>query len=143
MSVSKFNAEGYHDPTAYEALSAVARDEKARTRPHRPMVFICSAYAGDVAENIMNARRYCLFAVRQGVIPFAPHLLYTQFLDDHDGEQRALGLSFGLAWLRKCDALWLFGERISDGMRREINAAKRHGLRIKHYNDNLEEIYHE
>ena len=140
MSVSKFNAEGYYDPTTYEALTNWEREEKQKARAYRPLVFICSPYAGDVARNIENARRYCGFAVKQGAIPVAPHLHYPQFLDDTDNEQRELGLFFGMVWLRKCDALWFFGDRISDGMKREIQAARRHGLQIKQFNNNLEEV---
>lgn len=140
MSVSKFNAEGYYDPTTYEALTNWEREEKRKAHTYRPLVFICSPYAGDVARNIENARRYCGFAVKQGAIPVAPHLHYPQFLDDHDKEQRELGLFFGMVWLRKCDALWFFGDRISDGMKREIQAARRHGLLIKQFNNNLEEV---
>ena len=28
MSVNKFNAEGYHDPTVYEALTNIEKEEK-------------------------------------------------------------------------------------------------------------------
>ena len=28
MSINKFNAEGYYDPTCYEALSKVEREER-------------------------------------------------------------------------------------------------------------------
>jgi len=140
VSVSRLNAEGYHDPTAYEALTNWANEEKKKSRPYRPLVFICSPFAGDVAGNIERVRRFCRFAVRQGTIPVAPHLHYPQFMDDNDKEQRELGLFFGTVWLRKCDALWFFGDRISAGMKREIQAARRHGLQIKQFNDNLEEV---
>jgi len=140
MSISMFNAEGYHDPTTYEALSNWEREEKMKARSYRPLVFICSPFSGDVAENIEKARRFCRFAVEQGTIPFAPHLFYPQFLDDQDTEQRELGLFFGTVWLRKCNALWFFGDRISAGMKREIHAAWRHGIQIKQFNNNLEEV---
>ena len=47
MSINKFNSEGYYDPTAYEAMSVVEKEEKA-LRAFRPIVYICSPYAGDV-----------------------------------------------------------------------------------------------
>ncbi|WP_456064401.1 hypothetical protein [Clostridium prolinivorans] len=50
MSISKFNAEGYYDPTAYEALLRIERE--ARKAPYRPMVFICSPYAGCINVKI-------------------------------------------------------------------------------------------
>ena len=39
MSINKFNCEGYYDPTAYEAMSAVEKEEKA-LRAFRPIVYI-------------------------------------------------------------------------------------------------------
>jgi len=78
MSVSKYNHERYYDPTPYAALMAIEREEKENRR--RPLVFICSPFAGDVERNLQNARLYCKYAVEQGAIPLAPHLLYPQFL---------------------------------------------------------------
>ena len=140
MNHCKKNAEGYLDLTAYNALLSADQKRKPLRQARRPLVFICSPFAGDVAANTANAIRYCQFAVRQNMAPFAPHLLYPQFLDDRDPTQRELGISLGLAWLRKCDVVWVFGNRITDGMKREIRSAVKHGMRIKHFNNNLEEI---
>ena len=78
MSTDKFNAEGYPDPTAYEALTAVEQEEKA-AKAFRPLVYICSPYSGNIENNIKSARRYSRFAVEMGYIPFTPHLLYPHF----------------------------------------------------------------
>lgn len=83
MSINKFNSEGYYDPTAYEAMTAVEKEERA-LRAFRPIVYICSPYAGNVSENIENARKYSRFAVDKGYIPVAPHLLFPQFLNDNN-----------------------------------------------------------
>ena len=40
MSISKFNSEGYHDPTAYDALSSIENEARA-LRAFRPIVYIC------------------------------------------------------------------------------------------------------
>jgi len=73
MAISKYNAEGYYDPTTYAALINIENEEK-RAR-FRPIVYICSPYSGAVESNIFNARRYCRFAVDRGCIPIAPHLV--------------------------------------------------------------------
>lgn len=39
MSINKFNSEGYFDPTAYEAMTAVEKEERA-LRAFRPIVYI-------------------------------------------------------------------------------------------------------
>lgn len=84
MSINKYNTEGYYDPTAYEALTAVEQEEKFAAKFFRPLVYICSPYSGNVENNIKSARRYSRFAVEMGFIPFTPHLLYPQFLDDNN-----------------------------------------------------------
>ena len=85
------NSEGYADPTAGAACAKIAYEEKQR---YRKLVYICSPYAGDIDGNTAKARRYSRFAVKQGYVPVAPHLLYPQFLKDADGE-REIGLKSG------------------------------------------------
>ena len=65
MSVSKYNSEGYFDPTAYGALSTIDKEERA-LRAFRPIVYICSPFAGDIEANVAAARRYSRFAVEKG-----------------------------------------------------------------------------
>ena len=143
MSVSKYNAEGYADPTAYEAMTAVLAEDtkgKQEQRKYRPKVFISSPFAGDVENNIINARRYCAFAVESGYIPFAPHLLFPQFLDDGDTEQRKLGLFMGKVFLDGCKEVWVFGGVISSGMEDEISRANMRGIPVRYFNDRCEEV---
>ena len=72
-------------------------------------VFICSAFRGDVEENIRKAREYCRWAaMERGAIPIAPHLLFPQFLDDNDPKQREIGIEMGLELLAGCRRLFLF-----------------------------------
>ena len=112
MSVDKFNSEGYYDPTAYEAMSIIEKEKRA-LRAFRPIVYICSPFAGEVEKNIEAARNYSRFAVDKGYIPIAPHLLFPQFLNDADPRERQLGLFFGNALMSKCSEVWVFGNRIS------------------------------
>lgn len=131
-----YNSEHYPDPTAAEALSNVAKLERA----YRPLVYIASPFAGDTEYNLSRARGYCRFAVSKGCIPIAPHLHFPQFLDDGDSEQRELGLFFALILLAKCEELWAFGDRISEGMSREIAKAQKRGLPIRYWNSRCEEV---
>jgi hypothetical protein len=129
------NAEGYPDPTAHDALATIAREAKA----YRPLVYIASAYAGNTEHNVERAQRYCRFAISKGCIPLAPHLHYPQFMDDGDPDEREMGLFFALVLLGKCHELWVFGERISDGMSREIAKAENRGMPIRYFNSKCEE----
>lgn len=56
MSNDYRNSEGYPDPTAGEALSRIAANEKQSLRAFRPIVYICSPFSGDVETNVANAR---------------------------------------------------------------------------------------
>lgn len=138
MSINKFNSEGYYDPTAYEALTAVEKEAKAE-KAFRPMVYICSPYAGDIKRNTESARRYSRFAVDSGCIPVTPHLLYPQFLNDADPAECQLGLFFGNALMSKCAEVWVFGSTISAGMEVEINRAKRKDYSLRYFNEDCEE----
>ena len=139
MNINKFNSEGYYDPTTYEALSSIEKEERS-LRAFRPIVYICSPYAGEVKVNTENARRYCRFAVDKGYIPIAPHLLFTQFLNDNNPKERQLGIFFGNAVMSKCSEVWVFGDRISDGMAAEIKRAKWKNYRLRCFNEDLEEV---
>ena len=118
----------------------VTEGEALSPRTITPIVFICSPYSGDVRRNIEAARRYCRFAVEVGYIPFAPHLFFPQFMDDHILEERDLALSFGESFMDNCSEVWVFGNRISPGMSTELKAAVRKRLTIRFFpSDCLEE----
>ena len=139
MEISKYNAEGYIDSTAYEAMTAIMKEERA-LRAFRPLVYICSPYSGDVENHTAAARRYCRFAVDSGYIPIAPHLLFPQFLDDTVPDERKLGLFFGNVLMSKCIELWAFGETPSPGMASEIDRAKRKNQHIRYFTDDCKEV---
>ena len=127
MSISKFNAERYYDPTAYEAMTIIEKEERA-LRAFRPIVYIKAAQA------------YSRFAVDQGYIPIAPHLLFPQFLNDQNPKERQLGLFFGNALMSKCSEVWVFGDRISAGMEAEIKRAKWKNYRLRYFTETCEEV---
>lgn len=159
MSISKFNSEGCglpvatsakqkhrpsrqarpFDPTVYGALSVIDKEERA-LRAFRPIVYICSPFAGDIDANVKAARAYSRFAVEAGYIPIAPHLLFPQFLNDTDPQERQLGLFFGNALMSKCSEVWVFGKNISSGMEAEIERAKWKNYRLRYFTENLEEV---
>ena len=140
MGISKYNSEGYCDPTTYEALTNIKKEEKAAKRVYRPLVYICSPYAGAVETNINMARVYSRFAVRNACIPLAPHLLYPQFMDDSLPAERSLALFMGLVLLSKCEQMWVFGRNISKGMAAEIEKAEKKNIPIRYFTEELEEV---
>lgn len=83
---------------------------------------------------------YSRFAVDEGYIPIAPHLLFPQFLNDSDPNERELGLFFGNALISKCAEVWVFGSRILSGMESEIKRAKRKGYRLRYFTEDCQEV---
>lgn len=61
--VSKYNSEGYKDPVVYEALASVEAQERAAraAAAYRPLVYICSPYAGDIERNTYRARAFSVY----------------------------------------------------------------------------------
>ena len=91
-------------------------------------------------KNTENARRYSRFAFEQGRIPIAPHLLFTQFLDDHNPIEREMGMYFGNVLMSLCREVWVFGDIISPGMDAEIRRARWKNYRLRFFTNNLEEV---
>ena len=104
-------------------------------------MYICSPYAGDIHKNVQAARDYSRFAVDAGYIPIAPHLLFPQFLNDANPKERQLGLFFGNALMSKCSEVWVFGERITEGMAAEIRRAKWKNYRLRYFTEDFKEVH--
>ena len=137
-----YNTEGYPDPTHYYAELHIKKEEQKRiNRLHcyRPIVYICSPFKGDISTNIKNARKYSRFAVLKGYLPITPHLLFPQFLNDADADEREIGIYMGLVLITKCVELWVFGDTVSEGMAREIKRAKWYGIKVRYFTTNLRE----
>ena len=88
-------------------------------------IYVCSPYkatlpfqkrtgSGKSKENVKRAKLACRILVKLGYLPLAPHLYFTQFLEDGDEKEREEGIALGMRWLAVSDELWVFGERISD-----------------------------
>ena len=102
-------------------------------------VYICSPYrdsnADKVTESIRLAKEYCAFAMRTAIdiLPVAPHIYFTQFLDDTVPDARSIGTQAGLALLTECEEVWVFGDKVSDGMVQEMATASRLGKTLRFF----------
>ena len=136
--MNKYNAEGYPDQTAYTALSAIEREEKtaAKTARYRPLIYVCSPFSGDIPGNTKKANSR--FAVDNGAIPIAPHLLFPLFMNEET--ERDLALFMDMVLLSKCEELWVFGDTVSTGMRAEIDRAERKKMTVRYFTEGLKEV---
>ena len=101
----------------------------------KDLVYICSPLSADTPEevrlNMIKAREQMeVVSKLYNCRAIAPHAILPQFLDDHNPEERALGLKFGLDLLKICKLMIVCGNVISDGMRHEIEVAKKLGIDI-------------
>ena len=104
------------------------------------LVYICSPYRGNAEGNSARASRYCYFAHTRGAAPIAPHLHNPQFLDDNLANERQAGIDIGIAFLGRADELWCFGDRLTEGMEIELQAAQQMKLPIRYFTDRCEEV---
>lgn len=88
------------------------------------LVYIAHPVAGDTATNLKSAASWVRWAARQnGVIPVAPYFQSLAAFDEDTPEEREEGFQIGLKFLQFCQELWVCGDRISEGMQREIYVA--------------------
>ena len=130
MGVAYKNPEGYADSVPYQALTNIDIEQKK----YRPIVYICSAFSGDVEGNTKKARAYSRFAVNQGAIPIAPHLLLPQFMKEET--ERELAMFMDIAILSKCKELWVFGNPTA-GMQSEIAYSERKKMTIRYFDKEM------
>ncbi|NCC91134.1 MAG: hypothetical protein EOM01_12390 [Spirochaetia bacterium] len=141
MNQDFLNSSGYPDPTPYEAIRAIEAEEKKAARAFRPIVYICSPYAGDIEKNVDRARLYSRFALNAGCIPLAVHLLFPQFMNDEIPSERELALRLGNVLMSKCAQVWVFaGHGISSGMAGEIEHAQNKGYRLRYFDAECREV---
>ena len=102
-------------------------------------VFIGHPIGGDIRDLeaiFVTMWRKCLrFARRctqKETIPVAPYLISLQYLNDEVSEDRELGMEANHECFRRryIDELWLFGDKISSGMWKEILLARKIGIPI-------------
>jgi hypothetical protein len=103
------------------------------------LIFVCSPYRGNLEYNTSRAQGYCRFVHSQGCVPYAPHLNNPQFLDESIPEEREAGIILGLQLLKRSDEMWLFGDRLSEGMTEELKTAQQMKIPVRYFTDICEE----
>lgn len=106
-------------------------------------VYICSPFKGrsekTIEKNRQKALMYCRFAYENGCNPFAPHAFYPEFLDETSVSERKDGLRMAQEWMWAFQELWVFGNIISPGMREEIKLANILEIKVRYFNEHMEE----
>ena len=117
----------------------------------RKYAYICSPYTAtpesSVEEHIKFAQKACRFVYDKGYIPIAPHLYFTQFINDDNLIERENDLILGIEILKKCDKVVGFPyddiylpNGVSLGMQNEINLAIGLGIYVEISSFNIAEV---
>lgn len=103
-----------------------------KTNPDfKPLVYICAPYKGDTESNKKKAISYADYAYKNGAIPVTVHFLFP-FLDDRNEKERRDALFMGIILLGKCDEVWVFGNEITYGMKKELEIAEKRKQPIRY-----------
>ncbi|WP_295199047.1 DUF4406 domain-containing protein [Ruminococcus sp.] len=86
--------------------------------------------------NIFNLMGIASRTLKQnGMAPFIPHF-YALILDDSNKEERNLGMLAGLSMLWVCDAVWVFGDELTEGMKTEIRFTEKLNIKVRYISEN-------
>jgi len=101
-------------------------------------VFICSPYRptgqnpeAERKRNVERAQTACRLAIDAGSLPLAPHLYFTQMLNDDQLFERFIGMAYGSLWLDEADEMWVIGTDLSEGMKQELEYARKKNIPVK------------
>lgn len=103
----------------------------------RDKVYICSPYKVDGdpdsltsthESNISRAKAYAEYAIACGLAPIVPHLYIPNIIGD--AEARETGLECSCSLVIGCKQIWVCTEEQSEGMRREVETARRYGVEV-------------
>ena len=115
-------------------------DKAAAKAAFKPLVYICSPFSGDIENNNKRTRAFCRFALDKGNIPLAPHLMFPQFMDDNNEQERDQAIFMDIILMGKCQEVWVLGDVISRGMSIEIEKAKKRRQPVRYFNKDFKEV---
>lgn len=92
-------------------------------------VYVCHPFADDPEGNVQRVREICRALAASGFLPIAPQVYLPQFIDEDS--ERAQALSLCLELVGASDEVRAYGDRITAGMRREIEYAEARGIPVR------------
>ena len=104
------------------------------------LVYIAHQVSGNIEENINSILRICREIHTPEIIPVAPYLVALKYLNDHIVEERTLGIAANREFFKRglIDEVWVYGGKISSGMREEIRLSVQHHIPIICKNQDLQ-----
>ena len=107
---------------------------KCQNINYKKLVYIAHPISGDVKCNVSKILEIVksVNLLNPNVIPFAPYISDVLAMDDTIPEQREKGISNNLFVLESgcVDELWVYGNTITEGIKREIEVATKHDIEV-------------
>ena len=96
------------------------------------IIYVAHPIRGDIKGNVEKVLAICREVHKAGYIPVAPYLIALQYLDDGVKEEREMGIELNQEYLRRgfVNEVWLYGDRISEGMQSEVALAIALGIPV-------------
>jgi hypothetical protein len=98
------------------------------------IAYIAHPIAGDVKGNIKKIIKIVrdINLTKPDVVPFAPYIADVLALDDNKPEERTIGIRNCIKILSSgiISEVWVYGPRISGGMKIELNLALKKGIPV-------------
>ena len=98
----------------------------------KKLVFVAHPMRGDMAGNMEKVSAICARIYGEGHVPIAPYLVSFPHLRNGAANERELGVEANLVSFERgfIDELWLYGDRISEGMKIEVALARKLGIPV-------------
>lgn len=98
------------------------------------IVYIAHPISGDITGNLEKIRLIVrnINLDHSDIVPFAPYWVDCHALDDTVPAERERGIKNDIYFFHRSviDEVWLFGDRISNGMQAEIDLANQLGIPV-------------
>ena len=69
-----------------------------------------------------------------------PHLYFPTFLDENNPNERMAGIEMGLELMDSCDEVYVFGFDITEGMKFELDNARKKKKPVRLYDDGFNAV---
>lgn len=100
----------------------------------KKIVYIAHPISGDIKGNLEKIRKIIrdINIKHDDILPFAHYWVDCHALDDTNAEERQRGIDNDIVLFKRrfIDELWLYGDKISSGMKSEIELARELNIKI-------------
>lgn len=134
MAEYELSITHHHDTEHKDVINVYQCDDTKAKGWKIRKVYVCSPFRDATEEEMKGLKQHCRELVLSGTLPIAPHLYLPQFLNDGDEREREIALSLNLDLLSVCDELHVMEGRVTNGMKTEIEYAKRNRMKTNYFN---------